>query len=83
LLEEPLLEAALMTFLLKSTFFSDFLLFSQNPKAAKRSSDEKQASKRKTKQILNEVLAVPLYVPLQTEKELPKTNGQTKKLNVM
>jgi hypothetical protein len=39
--------------------------------------------KRKTKQISNKVLAVPLYVPLRIEKEMPKTNGQTKKLKMM
>jgi hypothetical protein len=47
LLEEPLLEAALLTFLLKSTFFFDFLLFSQNPKAAKGSSRQKTSFPRK------------------------------------
>jgi dynactin complex subunit len=28
--------------------------------------------KRKTEQILNKVLAVPLYIPLRTEKEMPQ-----------
>ena len=43
LLEEPSLEAALITFLLKSTFFFDFLLFLQNAKAAKEGAGKKQA----------------------------------------
>jgi hypothetical protein len=44
LLKEPSLKAALMTFILKSTFSSDFLPFSQGPQAAKESSRRKQAS---------------------------------------
>ena len=125
MLEKPSLEAALITFLLKPTFFFDFLLFLRNPEAAKGSSRQKQAfqenlhrnkpnerkinkneknkllalnfsfvpkhekncvkekraqpqkavqllwePKRRTEQISNKVLAVPLYVPLQTEKEM-------------
>jgi hypothetical protein len=41
LLKEPLLEAALVTFILKSTFFSDFLPFSQAHKQQKEAADEK------------------------------------------
>jgi hypothetical protein len=47
LLEKRSLEAALITFLLKSTFFFDFLLFSQKPEAAKESSRQKTSFPRK------------------------------------
>jgi hypothetical protein len=38
---------------------------------------------RKTGQIWNEVVAVPPYVPLRTKNEMPKTDGQMKKLKMM